>query len=87
VFIALRINPSSDMPHLIKQPKQRYEENLLDGLRIYHNPFATHPLVPALFRNRSVFQWYFEGNEMFVEQHKGQLLFRCVQTLIQCGRA
>ena len=37
------------------------------GLRIYHNPFARHPLEPALFRHRSVFQWYFEGKEMFVE--------------------
>jgi hypothetical protein len=30
VFIALRLNPASDMPQLIKQPKQRYEESLLD---------------------------------------------------------
>lgn len=82
-FTALRLNPSSDKPHVINQPKQRYEENLLDGLRVYHNPYATHPLDPAVFRHRSVFQWYFQGTEMFVEQHEGQLLFRCVATAIQ----
>lgn len=83
VFTALRLNPASDQPHIIKQPKQRYEENLLDGLRVYHNPFAIHPLDPAVFRHRSVFQWYFQANQMFVEQREGQLLFRCVMTAIQ----
>lgn len=82
VFTALRLNPASDRPHVIKEPKQRYQENLLDGLRIYHNPFAQHPLDPALFRHLSVFQWYFQGDEEFVEQREGQLLFRCVETLL-----
>ncbi len=83
IFTALRSNPSSTTPHIIKQPKSQYDENLLDGLRIYHNPYATHPLDPALFRNRSVFQWYFQGGQEFVEQHEGQLLFRSVNTAVQ----
>jgi hypothetical protein len=82
-FTALRLNPASDRPHVIRQPKRRYEENLLDGLRVYHNPFATHPLDPTVFRHRSVFQWYFQGDKMFVEQHEGLLLFRCVMTATQ----
>ena len=82
---ALRLNSTSNKPHFIKQPKQEYKENLLDGLRIYHNPFATHPLEPGLFRNNSVFQWYFEGNETLVEQHEGDLLFRSVQTFVPPG--
>jgi len=82
IFMALRLDPASNKPHFIKQPKQEYEEKLLDGLRIYHNPFATHPLEPGLFRNDSVFQLYFEGNEMLVERHEGDLLFRCVQTFV-----
>lgn len=81
IFTALRLNPGSNKPHVIRQPKQQYKENLLDGLRIYHNPFATHPLQPALLRHDSVFQLYFEGNEMRVEQHEGDLLFRCVQIM------
>lgn len=82
VFTALRLNPSSDRPHLIKEPKRRYQESLLDGLRVYHNPFAQHPLDPAFFRHPSVFQWYFQDGEEFVEQREGQLLFRCVNTAI-----
>jgi hypothetical protein len=85
IFTALRLNPASNKPHFIKQPKQEYKENLLDGLRIYHNPFATHPLEPGLFRKNSVFQWYFEGNETLVEQHEGDLLFRSVQTFVPPG--
>jgi hypothetical protein len=82
VFTALRFNPKSNMPHVIKLPKAQYEENLLDGLRIYHNPYATHTLDPALFGHPSVFQWYVRGDEEFVEQRKGQLLFRYVETVI-----
>ncbi|WP_347279149.1 glycosaminoglycan attachment site [Plasticicumulans sp.] len=85
VFTALRLNPNSDRPHVIREPKWRYEENLLDGLRIYHNPFAQHPLNPALFRHPSVFQWYFQGNEEFVDQREGQLLFRSVMTATTNG--
>ncbi len=83
VFTALRLNPTSGQPHVIIQPKQQYQENLLDGLRVYHNSFALRPLDPALFRNRSVFQWYFQGGKEIVEQHEGQLLFRCVDTAIR----
>lgn len=83
VFTALRLNPASDSPHIIKESKRSYYENLLDGLRIYHNPFAQHPLDPTVFRHPSVFQWYFQGDEEFVEQHEGQLLFRCVDTTLE----
>ncbi|WP_326543684.1 glycosaminoglycan attachment site [Pseudorhodoferax sp.] len=82
VFTALRLNRSSDRPHLIKEPKRRYQESLLDGLRVYHNPFAQHSLDPALFRHPSVFQWYFQNGEEVVEQREGQLLFRCVNTVL-----
>ncbi|MEE5170859.1 glycosaminoglycan attachment site [Pseudomonas alliivorans] len=83
VFTALRLNPASDQPHIIRAPKRRYEENLLDGLRIYHNPYATHPLAPALFRHPSVFQSFWENDDWVYEQREGQLLFRSVQTAIK----
>jgi hypothetical protein len=53
-FTALRLNPASDQPHIIRELKRRYQETLLDGLRIYHNPFAEHPLDPAIFRHPNV---------------------------------
>jgi hypothetical protein len=83
IFNALRFNPASGQPHLIKKTKPNYEENLLDGIRIYHNPYATHPLDPALFRHRSVFQWSFQEGKELIEQCDGQLLFRCVWRAIQ----
>ena len=33
-------------------------ETLTDGLQIYHNPYALHPLDPAMFRRRGVVQNY-----------------------------
>ena len=50
-FTALRLKVASDKPHVIQCTKQHYEENLLDGLRIYHNPHAANPINPALFRH------------------------------------
>lgn len=82
VFTALRLNPNSDRPHIIREPKRRYEENLLDGLRVYYNPFATHPVNPSVFRHRSVFQWYCDETGVCAEQHEGQLLSRQVMTLL-----
>jgi hypothetical protein len=37
-------------------PNSSYEESILDGLRIYHNPYATYPLDPALFDRPEIFQ-------------------------------
>jgi hypothetical protein len=85
-FTALRLNPKSDQPHVIQQPKRLYQESLVDGLRIYHNPFATHPLNPAIFRHPSVFQIYHDDrDEIRVEQREGLLLYRSVWTRLPAG--
>jgi hypothetical protein len=85
-FTALRLDPHSDQPHVTQQPKSRYQESLVDGLRIYHNPFATHPLNPAIFRHPSVFQLYHDdADEIHVEQREGLLLFRSVITQLPRG--
>lgn len=81
-FSAVRLNMKSNHAHLIQQRKQDYVENLLDGLRVYHNPFARYPIDPALFRNHSVFQVYVADGEWVAEQRDGQLLSRSVSTAI-----
>jgi hypothetical protein len=85
-FTALRLNPHSDHPHVIQEAKSRYQESLVDGLRVYYNPFATHPLDPATFRHPSVFQLYHDRrDEIHVEQRAGLLLFRSVWTQVPHG--
>lgn len=79
-FTALRLNISSDLPHVVQCTKQHYSENLLDGLRVYHNPYAAHPVDPALFRHPSVFQSYMFDGSLVREQRDGQLLCRFVFT-------
>lgn len=79
-FQAVRLNPHSSKPHVVKARKVDYHETLLDGLRIYHNPYAIWPLDPTVFRSREVFQAYYchEKGEWVYEQPEGQLLSRMV---------
>lgn len=83
IFTAVSLNKSAALPHKVTLPKASYSEHLIDGLRVYHNPHAEHPLSPEIFRDRRVFQtyWDFAANDWVYEQHDGQLLFRVVTTL------
>jgi hypothetical protein len=42
--------------YIFKGPNSAYTENILDGLRVYHNPQAAHPLMPDLFKRSEIFQ-------------------------------
>lgn len=85
VFTALSLNTGGVLPYKITLPKASYIEHLIDGLRIYHNPYATYPLATNIFRNRRVFQAYWDDSaqDWVYEQHDGQLLFRTVSTVIE----
>lgn len=37
-------------------PNEKYQESILDGLRVYHNPHAKSPLDPSLFDRPEIFQ-------------------------------
>jgi len=84
VFNAIRYNPKSVTPYYIRQAKKDYHETLLDGLQIYHNPWAREPLNPSLFRHRDIVQHYYSENERewIYEVAEGVLMFRDVQTFI-----
>lgn len=41
---------------VFKGPNGRYTETVLDGLRVYHNPHAEHPMDPSLFDRPEIFQ-------------------------------
>lgn len=85
VFTAVSLNIGGSIPHKITRPKASYTEHLIDGLRVYHNPHASYPLATDIFRDRRVFQTYWDHKERgwVYEQNDGQLLFRNVQTLIK----
>jgi hypothetical protein len=87
-FEALRYNPNGTMPHRERATKASYTERLLDGLRVYHNPLAKHPIDPSLFRHRDVFQSYYseETDDWVYEFRDGLLLFRRVHTTVRRGR-
>lgn len=87
VFTALRWNSTSVHSHLVRLPKSLYEESLLDGLRVYHNPHALHPVDPALFRNPKVYQSYVEDDDWKYEARDGLLLFRSVSTIQKVERS
>ena len=55
-FESIRLNATSVIPHVVRTRKTQYSESLLDGLRVYHNPSATHKLGVATFRHPDVFQ-------------------------------
>jgi hypothetical protein len=82
-FEALRSNENGINPHLIEARKSAYTESLLDGLRVYHNPLATHPLDVAILRHRDVFQAYYDRQSGWVyDQRDGLLLCRNVCTIL-----
>ena len=59
-------------------------ETLTDGLQIYHNPYALHPLDPSVFRRHSVVQNYLdESAGRWVEEELNRSLFsRSVMTVV-----
>ena len=60
IFHTLHYNPAGGASHYSQHLKADYEEHLLDGLRVYHNPFAKHPIPIELFTEERVFQVYFD---------------------------
>lgn len=81
IFHSFRLNMNSQFPHHITEKKTNYVESLVDGLRIYHNPYAEFPLDPEIFRHEHIFQSYMQNGNWCAEQREGQLLSRNVFSL------
>ncbi len=84
IFQAVRQNMNSSVPHYIKETNLTYKESLIDGLRVYHNPYANYKLDKDIFSHPSIFQLYFdESNQQWIcQQNDGQLLYRQLNTFI-----
>ena len=83
VVQSVRFNPDSHLPHHMVESKPDTSETLLDGLTVFHNPLANHPLDPTVFRHPDVAQMYpdYSTGEFVIDRQEGQLLFRSLQTI------
>jgi len=86
-FRTVKHNLTGVKAHASAARKAEYNESLLDGLRIYHNPSATHQLDKSIFRHKDVFQSYYseQDKDWVYEDRDGLLLFRTVQTVLWKG--
>lgn len=87
VVQSVRFNPNSHLPHIVAEIKPDTSETLLDGLTVFHNPFAKNQLDPAVFRHPDVAQMYadYSTDEFVIERQEGQLLFRTLRTIKTYG--
>lgn len=63
---------------------EEYDETLLDGLQVYHNPFAKYPLNTEIFRKKGIVQsFYDDRSASWIEEGiPGSLVWRQVSGLI-----
>ncbi len=55
-FASLHFNAKGSEPILWKSTKANYRESLLDGLYVFHNPYATYPLPFRYFNHNDITQ-------------------------------
>ncbi|KTD31189.1 hypothetical protein Lmor_2796 [Legionella moravica] len=57
---------------------ENYSEHVLDGLYIFHNPHAKHPLPLEIFKNKHVAQYYWDNSGFKADIPENFLLSRWV---------
>lgn len=81
-FTTFHPNPDSLMPTINMAKSGEYNEHLLDGLQIYHNPFAKNPLSTEAFHHERLAQHIMHSDgEMKIIAPDDFLLMRMVQSL------
>jgi len=60
IFKALRYSEGGQTPSEIVASKTEYKESLLDGLYVFHNPYALRPLDNRTFFGREVNQYFYD---------------------------
>jgi hypothetical protein len=64
-FSAARSDPRNGDFFAFQGMKANYHEELMDGLRVYHNPYATYPLDWRIFQMPGAFQAVCENPDTF----------------------
>tara|TARA_R110002020_G_scaffold20374_57_gene69743 strand:- start:5280 stop:6254 length:975 start_codon:yes stop_codon:yes gene_type:complete len=81
IFQAIRIRNNAELIHIVER-KPDYEESLRDGLRLFHNPNAAHPLDSRLFRKDDIREFKMVGGELWSTCHPdGDLCMRQVHAI------
>ncbi|MBL8891562.1 MAG: hypothetical protein JNL67_16400 [Planctomycetaceae bacterium] len=68
-FNACRFDPHSGETFVFYGSKSQYQESLCDGLRVYHNPNAIHPLDWKVFQQPGAFQAVCNNSDTFELQY------------------
>ena len=78
--ISLWATPPHGAPERRSSKSHVHNESILDGLHIYHNPYARYPLPPEIFKAPRVVQHYKESKsgDWVYEGRTDSLLFRQV---------
>ncbi|WP_233079245.1 hypothetical protein [Rheinheimera soli] len=76
-------NGPNGVPEKRVSDAKDYSETLQDGLQIYHNPYARHPLDPHTFRKRGVVQVFANPvtKELMWEGEENCLMYRMTNNL------
>jgi len=72
--------PNGIIPEIRVTKKENYCENLMDGLYIFHNPYAKNPLGLNVFDHARVAQMFLDGDELKSIAPDDFLLMRMIQT-------
>ena len=83
IFETLRYNNHGTEPLHEVTPREQYRETLLDGLHVFHNPYATHPLPWELFQRPGVTQPIYipDAYIPYAEATHGALIQRTLVTM------
>jgi len=60
LFGVMRYNAHGSLPRCEVVERANYNESLLDGLNVFHNPYAAYPLDRAAFRHPNITQHWFD---------------------------
>lgn len=72
--------PPTGEPEMRECSAREHKESILDGLQVFHNPYAKYPLDPKVFRAKRVVQHYLDmdKNEWMYEGFSDALQIRQV---------
>jgi len=83
IYRTLHPSPQGIIPEIRVAKKRDYTEHLVDGLYVFHNPFASHPLDPQTFYHpRAANVFLNEDGSLDFQAPDDFLLMRMVQSVV-----